>query len=98
MSQNPTPQAPGPKPAPTREEAQAAKRYTVMNLVRLGAIVAVMAGIATAQGLVALPYALGVGIALAGLLAFFFAPALMAKRWKASDREKIDDRDNQGEP
>lgn len=73
-------------PAPTPEETVAAKRYTVMNLVRIGSIAAVVVGIAIAQGALSLPYALGVGIALAGLLAFFFGPALLAKRWKAKDR------------
>lgn len=73
-------------PSPTPEEAQAAKRYMVMNLVRLFSIVAVVIGIAIARELIALPYALGVTLALGGLVAFFFLPVTMAKRWKASDR------------
>lgn len=72
---------------PTPEEALAAKRYTVMNLVRLGAIVAVMLGLAITQELAALPYALGVVIALGGLLAFFFGPPLLVRRWKAKDED-----------
>ncbi|UAB79084.1 hypothetical protein INR77_05185 [Erythrobacter sp. SCSIO 43205] len=71
---------------PSDEEAMAAKRYTVMNIVRLASIPAVLLGIAIAQGAIELPYALGVVLAIAGLLAFFFVPALLAKRWKASDR------------
>ena len=71
---------------PTPEEATAAKRYTVMNLVRLAAIPAVIAGLAIANGSLDLPYALGVVLAAAGLFAFFFVPALLAKRWKAGDR------------
>lgn len=72
---------------PTPEEALAAKRYTVINLVRLGSIVAVALGIAIAQEALALPYALGIAIALAGLVAFFFGPPLLVRRWKASERE-----------
>ena len=72
---------------PTPEEAIAAKRYTVMNLVRLGSIVGVVLGIAIAQGALELPYPLGVALAAAGLLAFFFGPPLLVRRWKASDRE-----------
>ena len=72
--------------SPTPEEATAAKRYTVMNLVRLAALPLVLGGIAIAQGVVDLPYALGVVLAAAGLFAFFFVPALLAKRWKAGDR------------
>ncbi|KEO90318.1 hypothetical protein EH31_09520 [Erythrobacter longus] len=85
-------------PAPTPEEAIAAKRYMVMNLVRLGAIVAVGLGIAIARDVIALPYALGVGLALAGLVTFFFLPVTLAKRWKAGDREMSNrDISNRGE-
>ncbi len=73
---------------PTPQEATAARRYTVMNLVRLASVPAVVGGIAIAQGLVDLPYALGVALAAAGLFAFFFVPALLAKRWKAADRNE----------
>jgi hypothetical protein len=78
---------------PTPEEAVAAKRYTVMNLVRLGSVVGVVLGIAIAQGALALPYALGVLLAAAGLLAFFFGPPWLARRWKASDRAGQSDRE-----
>ncbi|MEP0393066.1 MAG: hypothetical protein ABJ205_03635 [Erythrobacter sp.] len=71
---------------PTPEEAVAAKRYMVMNLVRLCAIVAVGLGIAIAREVIALPYAWGVALAVAGLVAFFFLPVMLAKRWKAGDR------------
>lgn len=80
---------------PTREETVAAKRYTVMNLVRLGSIVGVVLGIAIAQGVLELPYTLGVALAAAGLLAFFFAPPWLARRWKASDRANGNIRDDQ---
>jgi len=71
---------------PTPEEAAAAKRYTVMNLVRLAAIPAVIAGLAIAQGTLDLPYALGLVLVAAGLFVFFFVPSLLAKRWKSADR------------
>lgn len=76
-------------PAPTPEETIAAKRYAVMNLVRIGSIAGVILGIAIAQGALELPYVLGVGLALAGLIAFFFGPAMMAKNWKAKDRGEL---------
>ena len=74
-------------PPPTPEEAVAARRYTVMNLVRLGSVVSVVLGIAIAQGALALPYALGVALAATSLLVFFFGPPWLARRWKSSDRE-----------
>ncbi|WP_298336863.1 hypothetical protein [uncultured Erythrobacter sp.] len=76
-------------PAPTPEEVVAAKRYTLMNLVRIGAVISVILGIAVAQGAVDLPYALGVVLAVAGLLAFFFVPPLLVRRWKAGDRGEL---------
>jgi len=82
-------------PAPTPEEAEAAKRYTVMNLVRLASIVAVGLGIAIARDIIALPYALGVALALGGLVAFFFLPVTLAKRWKAGDARRSGDRGEQ---
>ena len=75
--------------SPTPEEATAAKRYTVMNLVRLASIPVVVAGLATTQGALDLPYALGVALAAGGLFAFFFVPPLLAKRWKAGDRGEL---------
>jgi len=79
-------------PAPTPEEAIAAKRYMVMNLVRLGSIVAVVIGIAIARKVIDLPYAIGVALAIAGLIAFFFMPPMLVKRWKAGDRTDRGDR------
>lgn len=75
---------------PTHDEVVAAKRYTVMNLVRLGSILALVLGIAIAQGVVDLPYALGVVLAVAGVIAFFFGPPMLVKRWKAGDRKASD--------
>lgn len=67
------------------DEARAARRYAMMNLARLGGLGAVLLGIAIAQKLVPLPWALGAGLAGAGVIAFFFAPPLLARRWKAQD-------------
>ena len=72
----------------TPEEALAAKRYYILGAVRIGALVAVILGIAIARALIEAPYALGVALAVTGLVAFFFAPPLLAKSWKAKDREQ----------
>lgn len=71
---------------PTDGEARARQRYGMMNAVRIGGLVLVLLGIAIAQGVVALPYPLGVVLAVGGLVGFFFAPPLLARRWKAADR------------
>ncbi|MBV7264943.1 hypothetical protein [Erythrobacter ani] len=64
-------------------ETLARKRYFILNTVRIGALAAVILGIAIARAVVDLPYALGVVLAVVGLLAFFFAPRTLARRWKS---------------
>ncbi len=73
-------------PSPTPEESEAAKRFALMNVARIGAIVLLGAGLLIARGVIAAPYPLGVALALAGVGAFFFVPPLLAKRWKSQDR------------
>jgi drug/metabolite transporter (DMT)-like permease len=68
------------------EEALAARRFMLLGLVRLGAIVTLIFGLAIVREVIAVNHWLGIVIAVAGMLAFFFAPPLLAKRWKASDR------------
>jgi hypothetical protein len=67
-------------------EAIAARRYMFMNMARIASLGAVIAGIAIARTLIEAPYLLGVVLAVAGTIGFFFAPPLLAKRWKAGDR------------
>lgn len=69
-----------------KAEAQAKHRYAILNLVRIGGLGLVLLGIAIARNIVPLPYLLGVVLAVAGLLGFFIAPTLLARRWKAADR------------
>lgn len=69
-------------------EAQARRRYIIMNVVRIGGLGLLLMGVAITRGAlpVRLPWALGAGLAVLGLLEFFFLPAILAKRWKAGDR------------
>jgi hypothetical protein len=69
-------------------EARARQRYGLMNAARIGGLVLVLLGIAIARGVVALPYPFGVVLAVGGLFSFFFAPRMLARRWKAADRLK----------
>ena len=68
------------------EEARAKSRYMVLNLARVGGISVTIAGLAGIREVLPLPFALGVVMVLGGILAFFFGPPLMVKRWKARDR------------
>lgn len=67
-------------------ETQAARRYYTLHLVRVLAIIGLAAGLAMAREVIPGPYWLGVGLALAGVAAFFFAPYALVKRWKQGER------------
>ncbi|QFT76985.1 hypothetical protein [Erythrobacter sp. THAF29] len=69
--------------SPQDNEVLAKQRYTIMNLVRIGSLGAVICGIAIARAVIDLPYALGVALAVGGLIGFFFGPRLLARRWKS---------------
>ncbi|MGB3469621.1 MAG: hypothetical protein WBA51_02215 [Erythrobacter sp.] len=66
-------------------EEKARQRYVMMNVARITSIAVLMIGIAGARGILPLPDVLGVVLAVAGMLSFFFAPPMLAKRWKAQD-------------
>ena len=73
-----------------QEEALAARRFMVLGVVRIAAILTLILGLAMARNVIDAPYWLGVGLAVAGMLAFFFAPWMLAKRWKGGDRAAED--------
>jgi hypothetical protein len=66
-----------------RERAQA--RYVWLQFTRFASIIAVLVGIAIARDVLPAPYWLGVVLAVGGLIAFFFGPPLLARRFKARD-------------
>ena len=68
------------------EEARAKSRYMVLNLARVGGIGVTIAGLAGVREVLPIPYILSVALVLGGILAFFFGPPLLVKRWKARDR------------
>ncbi len=71
-----------------RERAQ--QRFVWLQVARLSALAAVIIGIAIAQEALAAPYWLGVALAIGGVFAFFFAPPLLARRFKARDAQAPD--------
>lgn len=83
MTQSPS-QPPTPKP-PTEEERRAAQRVGLLHLTRIFSLGFVIMGISIVNEVLPGPYALGVVIAIIGLLAFFFAPPVLIRRWKAGD-------------
>ncbi|MEE4199802.1 hypothetical protein [Erythrobacter sp.] len=71
-----------------RERAQA--RFVWLQFTRIASIIAVLVGVAIAQDVLPAPYWLGVVLAVSGLLAFFFGPPLLARRFKARDNHLPD--------
>jgi Na+/proline symporter len=64
-------------------------RFIMMNVARISGLALVLLGIAIARAVIELPYAIGVVLAVIGLIEFFFAPTMLARFWKAADaREK----------
>ncbi len=66
----------------------AAARFFVLQIVRLVGAVAVLLGVLVQAGrapawLGALPTWTGYVLALAGMIAFFAVPRLLARRWKS---------------
>ncbi|MDY7098713.1 MAG: hypothetical protein SXU28_11295 [Pseudomonadota bacterium] len=68
-----------------KAEDTARQRYMLMNAARVGGLLTVVAGIAGARDIIPLPYAVSVVLAVGGMITFFFAPPLLAKRWKSKD-------------
>jgi hypothetical protein len=64
-----------------------ASRYIVLNAVRFSGLAMLMIGIAIARGVIDAPYWLGVALAVAGLLDFFFAPRLLARALGIAGRQ-----------
>jgi len=71
----------------TEEQEQLARqRFMVLNLVRIMGLALVVAGIAIAEGAIDLPAPVGWVLALVGVVDFFFAPRILSRGWKSSDR------------
>ena len=72
--------------APVRDPAAA--RFAVLQMVRLSGAVLALVGVLIISGKVAwlpkLPEAVGYGLVAAGLVDFFVAPRLIARRWKSN--------------
>ncbi|MCK0129120.1 hypothetical protein [Erythrobacter sp. F6033] len=66
----------------------AKKRFIVMNMVRIGSLGALLVGLAIARSIIDAPYPIGVALAVGGLLAFYFGPRSLAKKWKSSAGEE----------
>lgn len=75
---------------PEQLEAQARGRYLALNAARLGGLAVTLIGLAGVRDVVPMPYLVSVALTLAGIGAFFFAPPMMAKRWKSLDQDTLE--------
>ena len=65
----------------------AARRFAILQMVRLVSVLAFLAGIAVLGGSLAWPQAVGMVLVAVGAFGTFVAPRLLARRWH-SDRQK----------
>lgn len=65
------------------DEARARTGHIIITAVRFGGIAMVMLGFAIVRGIIDLPYPVGVVVAVAGFIDFFFVPRFIARRWNA---------------
>jgi hypothetical protein len=73
-------------PSPREQaEARARQRFIVITALRFAGVGLVMLGFAIVRGLIDLPYAVGVALAVIGFLDVFAMPVFLARRWKAGD-------------
>jgi hypothetical protein len=71
------------------EEAEARKRFVVVTAVRFGGVALTMVGFAIVRGVIDAPYAIGAVLAVVGVIDIFVAPWLLARGWKARDRDRL---------
>lgn len=60
-------------------------RFWMLQLMRLGGLLLVIAGVMMIAGRLPAPPVLGYGLLLLGAFEFFFLPRMLAKRWKSPD-------------
>lgn len=69
------------EPKPSNDPAVA--RFWMLQLMRVGGALLVMAGVLIASGRVPGPQVLGFGLLLFGMFEFFWLPRVLARRWKS---------------
>ena len=63
-------------------EDRAAKRFFLLQAIRLSGVVLILLGVMTLAGTMAWPELVGVVLLVGGAVDFFFLPVLLAKHWK----------------
>ena len=69
-------------------EALARQRLIILSALRFSGIALVMLGFAIVRKVIDLPWAVGAGLAVVGVLEFFFLPRFIARRWNAGDDQR----------
>ena len=64
------------------DESRAAGRYWLLQAIRLGGMIMVLAGAMAVAGTLPLSAGQGAVLMVAGMVEFFFLPVLLAKHWK----------------
>ncbi|WP_255551805.1 hypothetical protein [Erythrobacter crassostreae] len=73
------------------DDTLARKRYMILNAIRIGSLGALLVGLAIARSVIDAPYPIGVALAVGGLLAFYFGPRSLARKWKSDSQSSSGD-------
>ena len=80
---------------PDEERERAQVRWAWLQVVRIASIAALLIGLAITRSVIEANWWLGAGLAVAGVIGFFFGPPLLARRFKARDSHLPDRMDRQ---
>ena len=69
-----------------QDDQQAARRFAIIQCVRIGGIALLLAGIAGLAEALAISREVAAVLVVAGALATFLAPTLLARRWSTRNR------------
>ena len=64
------------------DEDKAARRFFLLQAIRLSGVVLILLGAMTLAGTLAWPQMVGVVLLVGGAVDFFLMPVLLAKHWK----------------
>lgn len=68
------------------ETDPAVRRFWILQLVRFGAVLMVMAGVAIVSRMIDLPAIAGYILILLGAVEFYVVPMLLSKGWRSKDK------------
>lgn len=70
-----------------QDDARARNRFMVINAVRIGGVLMILAGLAISNGALDLPEPVAWALIALGMLETFLFPTLLARMWSGNERD-----------